>query len=1267
MKRFFTFLCALTVLFSANALPVKKAFVSKAGSPVMMQKLTKAKKMDTFSSIKASSPIRKAAKAVKAPKAESDYVVITTQPLGQLKSYKRSGGSYVVQNQQLYTSTQSGEIEVVFGIESNEVYFKDIVSGLPYGTWVKGTFNDTKDTVHVALGQNLRYVSQYDACVAIQLLNYSGGFAVDSEAKEVLFLYDSENDIFSLYGTGVASVSLAGVWTDDGTIQNYGDYGSVYTPFVPNTDLVELPDGLEPKEMPLSGSFFASADDYPSNAEELHSTVKVAQDGDTLYIQGLLPQTKPEAWVKGTLSDGTFEFPVTYIGTAESGDNLYAQGYSSNGVVGFSFTPIETTGGFELVGYVMVSTSEMENTMDAIYESLLIGERPELVEVPEDAVVEEMPISGLDADDAAFRGTVKVARKDADIYIQGLSRAVPSGWIKGTFNEEDNIATFPTGQYVGVSADYNCSVYLLGADEEENIVDITFAYDPEKNVYRAQTLIFDNANKTSDFYYIDYYQDVVIGDPFDAQWIAGERGFESNQQLTSDELDGITFTFTNAGTNPPAYLASDATARLYAADELTIAAPEYMAKIVIEFKGTTKQKQLEANVGEYSLAGNTGTWNGVSKEVVFTVPNVSGNQARILSITIYYADYSSTIVTPPATLETSTYIFKGTDYNGDPVTWMTEVGFEGKNVYIQGLSSADILPEAWVLGEIAEDGTVTIPEWSLGTWSFWGYSFDLYFSSYGDITYDAEADQFAFELYAINIAGDEDYMESFSNVTLTKYVETAATPADPTPLKLVLNATYPYFSYDIPTVDVDGNDLNTNLLSYIVFFKKDGVESELELTTDLYSELSANMTEIPYSFSDNFDVYNDRLYLNQDAAELASWTNIGIQTIYRGLGEENRSNLVWLFDDVAPVINTCVANYVGSNSVVLEIDATDNVTASEDLLFRVLNDQEVLAENVKLENGKLTIDGLSSNTEYTLTVIAIDEAGNESNPATVIFTTSDVVDEDAPVLVNATLEEVSKRWATISVVATDNETPAENIIYVVTIGEEAPIELTAVNGVITLEGLTPETEYSVQIQAKDIAGNLSDPLNEPITFTTEALTVIEMDIDWVQAKYYPNSSTPGAQNWAFGFWEGEDNYVWLDSYDSREEANAISGTYSSEDGSVDLQYSEMEYNGDAPGIISASCTFEFVSYDEEYYGQATYNASFRVEADDDNVYVGSVQIQVLTFDSNNTYVDMIGEVGGGEGIEDIVAEGQAVKVIRNNQVLILKGDKVYNVFGTVVK
>ena len=171
--------------------------------------------------------------SMRAPgRAAEDYVVITEQPEGELKYYTRGGGYYYVSNSSIYYSTQPGSIKVVWGTDG-KVYFKDIISGLPEGTWVEGTLSEDGTTITVPLGQNIYYSSSYDACIAIQLINYDSeaGFVVDTEATEVVF--NVEDGVLSLQGTGFTSVSLGAVWTDDGYIQNYGDYESVYTPFEP--------------------------------------------------------------------------------------------------------------------------------------------------------------------------------------------------------------------------------------------------------------------------------------------------------------------------------------------------------------------------------------------------------------------------------------------------------------------------------------------------------------------------------------------------------------------------------------------------------------------------------------------------------------------------------------------------------------------------------------------------------------------------------------------------------------------------------------------------------------------------------------------------------------------------------------------------------------------------------------------------------------------------------------------------------------------------
>jgi hypothetical protein len=93
-------------------------------------------------------------------------------------------------------------------------------------------------------------------------------------------------------------------------------------------------------------------------------------------------------------------------------------------------------------------------------------------------------------------------------------------------------------------------------------------------------------------------------------------------------------------------------------------------------------------------------------------------------------------------------------------------------------------------------------------------------------------------------------------------------------------------------------------------------------------------------------------------------------------------------------------------------------------------------------------------------------------------------DETAPVMESAEVSgEPETTSAVISVDATDNATPAEDITYLVYDGS-TEIEYTATGGLITLSGLSSGTTYNFTIRAKDNAGNISVE-NKPVTFSTE--------------------------------------------------------------------------------------------------------------------------------------------------------------------------------------
>ena len=832
-------------------------------------------------------------------RAAEDYTIITEAPEGEVKTYKRAGDDFYVSNGAAYRGTQSGTVTMVFA-DNNEVYILNPVCGYNQGTYAKATLSEDGKTITMPLGQHLYYSSTYDATVATFMAEPSGNtFVPNKVITEVT--YTIEGETITLNGTSEDQF-LSAFWTDDDSWSGYGEWNTVLTEYTPDYTLVTLPEGVETVEMPLSGFYFASLNDYQyDNFVALDTNVKVAKVDNTFYIQGLI-HLFPEAWVKGELGEDVYiEIPATYVGNSENGP-AYAMGYSSTGVAPIYLSYDAESGNMELDGYVMLSSSDLENTLDVIYTALFIGTRPALVEVPEGAVIEELPLKGTYYDGSSsseITGTVRIAVDNGNnIYMQGLFAEAPEGWIKGSFNEDKTKVIFPYGQYVGLCT-YG-SVYAVGdqegEEEDEYVVgDIVFSYNETKNVYTADNVIYSNG-KPNQIYYYSLLANVVIGNECDEIWVAKDQGYENTEEVTELNIaEGITAVADkgSSSTTPKYYDLGEAL-RLYAGNTLTISSVEKIGKIEFTMTGSSKQMLLEANVGMYSLDGKVGTWTGEANEIVFTVPAGSGNQARIQSIKIWYFDYATTLVVVPEGVVCEPYMLKAMDtYYQEEVSYEVQVGFDGNNVYFQGLSS--YLPDSWVRGQLDEDGNVTIPNWYLGVYSSWGGDYDLIFSG-ATFAYDKDANKFTCAEGYQTIVDGTYYMDEVADVTITKINDIAATPATPSIVSFSGSAESTYRSVltNVPTTDVDGNDLMASKLFYTIWVEKGNAVEQITFSPDLYEMLTEDMTEIPYGFTDSWDFTSGgRVYLNQSVEEIQSWTKIGIQSIYYGGGERKVSEMGW--------------------------------------------------------------------------------------------------------------------------------------------------------------------------------------------------------------------------------------------------------------------------------------------------------------------------------------------------------------------------------------
>lgn len=253
-------------------------------------------------------------------------------------------------------------------------------------------------------------------------------------------------------------------------------------------------------------------------------------------------------------------------------------------------------------------------------------------------------------------------------------------------------------------------------------------------------------------------------------------------------------------------------------------------------------------------------------------------------------------ITPPADLEAETYVAILTTGGGMTYYQNVNVGTYGDGeVYMQGLAYNGV-PDSWVKGTLTDGMFLTIPSCVLGTLSYFGQEYTYRFNGTTFIYTPSTRAYYAPAGYSISGGiGAEVY----ATATLKPLVEKAAVPATPTlSFGPSINGSTYVTEMTIPLVDVDGDPIVSDKLSYMLYYRKDGETHELTFTKNLYKKLTEDMTEIPYNFTDRYDIDNYEIWMNQGEEELQSWSKLGLQSIYRGGGEENRSEIAW-FDMAA--------------------------------------------------------------------------------------------------------------------------------------------------------------------------------------------------------------------------------------------------------------------------------------------------------------------------------------------------------------------------------
>ena len=656
-----------------------------------------------------------------------------------------------------------------------------------------------------------------------------------------------------------------------------------------------------------------------------------------------------------------------------------------DGKLSFSFAEEDITEPGEYT-LTITGVQDADNNDIELSFAYTIKAKPEVVVLPEGVEAETWYFSATASESSVRNQEVAVAIDGSDIYIQGLNvDYLPEAWVKGTI--EGNTATFPTGQYFGAfeysGTDYD--MFFVGYDSESGeIADVVFDFDAEAGKLTTDTWIVISAYEDKVSYY-EYYQGATITRelPETPDLVTLPEGIETEDWT----IDGT-------------YNEQSSSDNIVRATEVAFDGTDiYVKGIPFWFEDAWMKGTIDAESGiatfptgqfvgedEYGWEFMVGTEDGETIcDIEFTYDAEAKTLTQLTSYIVENADTPDEVaaygwwtdmfiyagepvieepVEAPEGLETESYLFTASclengEEEAEDYSFQTQVGFDGNDVYFKGVS--DDTSNMWLKGTLNEDGkTVTIPaNQYMGESTVLWYTFNYYFTAVAEdgetmedivLNYDAENGKFTTDQTLVLHDGKRSLGEpyqTFTDVVITKMVEFAATPADPSIDDFKLTDTsYPKAYFIIPAEDVDGNALLTAKLFYTVWYMEEGSEEMKQFTAvageDAYSKLPNDMTEIPYDYDDSWDIYKGGATFYFNPVEVVeTWTKFGVQSIYYGGGERNVSNIVWSDDTVTTGIANVKAEN-GKNVVIFDLQGRRVVAPAKGLY--IMNGKKVVVK-----------------------------------------------------------------------------------------------------------------------------------------------------------------------------------------------------------------------------------------------------------------------------------------------------------------------------------
>lgn len=680
------------------------------------------------------------------------------------------------------------------------------------------------------------------------------------------------------------------------------------------TEIVTPPADGEATYYTATGTSYANSSDG-WKPYQFNRTVSVIWDGmDDVYIMGLSHYVT-DMWIKGTFTDDTHVvFSMgQYLGNGPGAD-IYSAAQDDDGnfmdIVAeydgendtFTFTTI--------IGDCAASSGELYGLYAYIEEGLVVvpieGEIDLPVEAPNDMEIETYVFSATDyyTGNTTSYG-INVGFYGNEVYIQGICSDFPDAWIKGSV--EDNQLIFPTGQLLTTYAMYN--IWFLGYGDT-GVEDVVFAYDAEQGIMSTNQWIIINIDKYDIAEGANCWS--IYADPITIQYVNEQAGTPENPIISGINFSNygpiLELAIPLVDTDGNALNFEKLTYKIYCdrgngePELVTFTTSDYtrleedMSEIPFAF---SDNYDFESGPRIYLNMEDYEEWERIGIQTIY----YGGEECHESEI-CWYEPIWLRYVSVPQGLTSTKHVFKGMGLGSDAEEFESYVNIimDADTMYIQGLGATKV-PSAWVKGVKTAKDTYTFSNAQAmgisGSYVVCFVGIDDN-GNVSDVTLrvDAENGLYVFENAFVENAGYTDRQNRFGGVdegaTINIEAEAVklAEPATPSITGLCFTYYGDYISKNVPLEDVNGESLIADNLSYRLYYDEgDGEAHLVTLTADAYKNLKQDLTEVPYTFIDNYDfLESGDVYLNM---QHNTWKRIGIQSVYNDEDEIKVSEIGW--------------------------------------------------------------------------------------------------------------------------------------------------------------------------------------------------------------------------------------------------------------------------------------------------------------------------------------------------------------------------------------